>query len=148
MKKEIFYGSNKEGKPTIPRSKALKEAMLAFGDSPWQLVLSERVKPPTAKQRGYYWGCLIPAVMDGLVDIGYDRRELNEEVVNELLKDKFLRIDIISDQGEPLSVARSTKDISKSDYAVFIDDVIMWAAIYLHCAIAPPNGQAMMNFEE
>ncbi len=148
MKKEIFYGSNKEGKPVIPRSKALKEAMLAFGDSPWQLVLEKRVKTRSNQQNKYYWSCCINSVLDGLVDVGYPRSDLNSEVVHLMLKDKFLRSELVSDQGEVLLIIRDTKDLSTTEFSVYIDDIIRWSSEFLRISIPLPAEQSMMNFND
>lgn len=148
MKKEVFYGKIENGEIKIPRSKALKEAMLLFGDQPFQITLERKVKKRSSKQNAYYFGCCLPAVIDALVENGYPRSELNQEVVHEMLKIKFLTVDLVSEQtGEVLTIVKSTTELSTTDFMNFIDDIVRWSANILHYEIKLPNEQAMMNFE-
>ncbi len=148
MKKEIFYGRNIDGVPTIPRSKALKEAMAAFGDTPWQITLDRKIKKRSLSQNAYYRGAVIPSVIDALVDNGYPRSELSNEVVHELLKGKFLQKEVVSDQGEILKVTKSTTELSTVEFLTYIDDIVRWCASVLSYVIPEPNSQSTLNFGE
>lgn len=148
MKKEIFYGRNIDGVPTIPRSKALKDAMVAFGDTPFQLTLEKKVKKRSLSQNSYYFGCVVSSVLDGLVDVGYPRSELSPEVVHDMLKDKFLRQQLVNEHGEPLDIIRDSKGLSTTDFMSYIADIQRWAIEFLNIIIPDPGEQSTLNFGE
>ena len=104
-------------------------------------------KSRSNNQNAYYWACCIPSVIDGMVDIGYPRHELNSEVVHELLKGKFLKKELASDQtGEVIEVTRRTKDLNTVDFATYVDDIIRWSAEFLGISIPLPGEQSEIDY--
>lgn len=98
-------------------------------------------------QNKYYWGCCIPSVIDGMVDIGYPRHEIDSEVVHEFLKGKFLKKELVSEQtGDILQVTGKTKDLNTVDFSNYIDDIIRWAAEFLSISIPLPGEQSEIDF--
>lgn len=146
MSKQIFYGVNKDGKTAIPQAKQMREWMLQFRDTPFQIVVEKKVKKRSNQQNRYYNGCLIPSVIDALVENGYAKSELSHEIVHSFLKDKFLKVDLISEYGEPLPITRSTTALSTEEFNLFIDDIIRWSAEMLNYTIPLPNEQAILTF--
>lgn len=139
MKKEIFYGSNVEGKPVIPRSKALKEAMLAFGDGNWQIVLSQRVKPPSPEQRGVlHWYCTALAK-----HLGMDMKEFKAAMAEKFLKrarQDASGNDIYDPEtGALLMFVPSTEDLTKFEYFEFTEKIRMWALEFLEYELPLPD---------
>lgn len=147
MNKEIFYGKIENGEIKIPRRKALKEAMLLFGDKGFQITIEPKKKKRSLSQNAYYRGAVIPCVIDALVDNGYPRSELSNEIVHELLKGKFLKKDVPSEHGDFITITRSTSDLTTSEFLIYIDDIMRWSSTFLNYVIPEPNSQAMMNFE-
>lgn len=145
MTKTIFYGKNVNNQPVISQKTVLKALMQSFGDQPFQLTIEKRSKKRSNLQNDYYWGCCIPAVIDGLIDNGYPKSELNSEVVHLMLREKFLRCELVSEQtGEVISRIKSTTELSTIDFIVFIEDIQRWASEILNIYIADPNSQAEM----
>lgn len=147
MKKEIFYGKIENGEIKIPRSKALKDAMLSFGEKGFQITVERKVKRRSLSQNSYYWKICVPFVLDGLVDVGYPRSELSSEVVHDMLKDKFLRQQLVSEHGEALEIIKDSKSLSTTDFMSYIADIQRWAQEFLSIIIPDPGEQSMMNFE-
>jgi hypothetical protein len=123
-----------------------QDLKLFAGKSIW-IEISDYRKSRSTKQNSYYHVVVVPMVLEGLVDAGYERYKLSSEVVHELLKEKFLKQEIASEiTGEVLTVTRSTTDLSTVEFAEFIASVQQWASEYLNIVIASPGDQAEMNF--
>ena len=144
--KQTFFARNKDGKPVIAQNHALKELMLSFGDVPYQLTVERKIKKRSNLQSAYYWGCCIPAVMDGLIDNGYPKSELNTEVIHLMLREKFLRAELVSEHGEVISRIKSTTELSTVDFMMFIEDIQRWSAEVLNIYIPDPNTQSELAF--
>lgn len=144
--KQVFYGKNVNNQPVIAQSAVLKALMQSFGDEQFQITVEKRRKARSNNQNRFYNGCLIPAVIDALVDAGYARSELNRDIVHEFLKNKFLSKDIVSDQGEVMSVVRRTRDLTTEEFMIYIDDIARWGAEYLNTVFAMPNEQSILTF--
>ena len=146
--KKIFYGRNINNKPTIANSGDLNQLLRDFGDDQFQLTVEKRFKKRSNQQSNYYWGCCIPAVIDGLIDNGYPKSELNSEVVHLMLREKFLRTELVSEQtGEVISRIKSTTELSTVDFLIFIEDIQRWSSEILNIYIADPNSQAEMSLK-
>lgn len=112
------------------------------------IEISAYRKSRSTKQNSYYHKVIINSVLEGLVDAGYERYKLSSEVVHELLKEKFLKQEIVSEiTGEVLTVTRSTTDLSTVEFAEFIANVQQWASEYLNISIASPGDQSTLNFD-
>lgn len=147
MSKQIYFAKNVNGQPQIAQSHALKEFMLSYGDVPYQIIVEKRVKKRSNQQSAYYFGCCIPAVIDGLIENGYPKSELNTEVVHLMLREKFLRCELISEHtGEVISRIKSTTELSTVQFMDFIADIQRWSSEVLNIYIPDPNEQAVLNF--
>lgn len=147
MSKQIFYGKNVNNTPVISHANLLKDVMRSFGDQYFQLTIERRVKKRSNSQSNYYWGCCIPAVIDGLVENGYPRNELSTEIVHLMLREKFLRSNLVSDQGEVISRIKSTTELSTVQFMEFIADIQQWSAEILNIFIPDPNTQSEISFK-
>lgn len=145
--RQVFYGSNRNGKPVIPEKHRMAELLASFDDTPFQITIDKRFKKRSNQQSSYYYGCCVPAVLDGLVNNGYPKSELTLDVVHEFLKGKFLLTELVSEQtGEVISRVKSTTELSTTDFALYIDDIQRWAAEFLGIVIPNPNEQSEMTF--
>jgi hypothetical protein len=111
------------------------------------LKVKQYRKSRSNNQNSYYWGCCIPSIIGGMVDIGYPSHELNSEVVHELLKGKFLKKDLVSEQtGDVLQVTGRTKDLNTVDFMNYVDDIVRWAVEFLSISIPLPGEQAEIDY--
>lgn len=98
-------------------------------------------------QNGYYHCIVINEVMEGFVDIGYNRIDLSHDIVHEYLKSKFLKKESVNEEtGEVLVLPVSTTELTTTEMMVYIDDITQWASEYLGIAITPPEKQSELNF--
>ncbi len=127
------------------------EAFLkAFKDAKpgrWVITLERYIKRRSNPQNSYYWAVVVPCVCDGLVDMGFNPSELNKEVVHEMLKNKFLTVDISNESGEFVNITRSTSTINVMQFMEFIAEIQQWAAAFLGINIPDPDTQGELNFK-
>jgi len=103
-------------------------------------------KSRSNNQNAYYWGCVIPYVMDGLVGMGFEKRLLTNENVHDLLKNKFLHEDVAVDSGEFITLTKSTTDLSTTDMMDYIDEIQRWALTFLNIVIPSPGEQSEIEY--
>lgn len=130
----------------IHNSRGFYSDLKLFSGQTIQISFKKFRRSRSTKQNAYYHSCLIPAVIDGLVDAGYERYKLNSETVHEFLKDKFLKEEITSQEtGEIIAIPRSTASLSTIEFATYVDDIIRWSAEFLNITIPLPNEQSEMD---
>lgn len=92
-------------------------------------------------QNRYYHGCMLPMVLEGLQDAGFNEIK-DVATVHELLKKMFLERKLVSEKtGDEIIIPGSTAKLSTTEFNVFIDEVIRWASEYLSIQIPLPNEQ-------
>lgn len=148
MNELTYVASIQNGQVKINNRKAFDRDMQAFNGQRIFLKVSRYAKDKSREQRGYYRAVVVPEIYEGLVDVGYRRFQLSLEIVHEMLKEKFLTVEIANeDTGEFLKVTRRTEDLTMPEYAEFISNCIDWAAEYLSISITPPRKQGVLNFK-
>ncbi|RMG92265.1 MAG: hypothetical protein D6706_17155 [Chloroflexi bacterium] len=93
----------------------------------------------TGSQNAYYWGVVIPEVIAGMRAQGYDVTpcKADAEAVHEMLKGMFgSKRQLVGADGVLLEVPGSTSEMSKEQFAQYIDRVAQWAAEFLGIAIS------------
>ena len=92
----------------------------------------------------YYHGCVLPLVLDGLREAGFNEIK-DVATVHELLKKLFLERKIFSEKnGDEITLPGSTAILTNPEFNQFLDDVRQWAAEYLSIEIPLPNEQIKM----
>ncbi len=146
MANEIRFVIEQKEDGTWKGFKALTEHLKTVSSGRWVLALRKYRKSRTTQQNGYYWGCVIPAVIDGLLDMGFDRNALTSESVHELLKSKFLKYEIEGElSGEFITMTKSTSDHSTTEFNDYIADIQQWSAEFLGIIIADPGEQTQLE---
>jgi len=96
------------------------------------------------QQSRYYHGCMLPIVLEGLQEAGFNEIK-DVATVHELLKKLFLERKVISEKtGDEISIPGSTAKLSTAEFMDFIDEVIRWASEYLSIKINYPNEQIQL----
>lgn len=100
------------------------------------------------QQNSYYWSCVVPEVLDGLIEAGFEPNELNKEVVHDMLRHKFLKVDLPSPEftGEFITVTKSTTELGVGEFLDYIAEIQRWSATFLGHIIPDPNSQKEINF--
>jgi hypothetical protein len=138
---------NEEGKiEKIHNKRAFDVELQQFKGKSIRIEISKWTKKRTLPQLRYYRGSLLLQVIDALVENGYPRHELNPDVVHLMLKQKFLKKTIVSEEtGDCIEIIGSTKDLTTVGMMEYIDDIVRYCAEMLNYQVILPNEQAMMN---
>ncbi len=105
-------------------------------------------KKRTLKQNDYYWGSMLPLVLEGLRNNGYSEVKTVEDA-HEVLKHLFLKRNVVQEgTGEVIAtIGGSTAGLSTVEFAAFIEEVIKWGFEYLGVTIPGP-GEPLLMFTE
>lgn len=146
MKEVIFTGKKKPEGFKIYRRKEMQELLDSFDDgTELEIVVRRKKKKRSNAQNAYYHACIVPSVYDGLIDAGYERKDLDYETVHEFLKSKFLRRDVSNTEGEFITVPQSTSELSVSQMMDYIADIQKWAQEFLNITIEDPEQQTNLK---
>jgi len=145
---EYICECNEDGEITIRNKRGfIQDVNTFFKGKLFKMKLFQYRKTRSLPQNGYYHACVIPAVLDGLVDNGYERHKLNSEVVHEFLKEQFLKTEIISEKtGDVITVTKSTSELTTVEFMDYIASIQKWASEFLGIVIEDPNTQSKINF--
>jgi hypothetical protein len=147
MKEQVFGFKVTEDKEIkVYRKSEMQSIIKSLDKGEYEWVLRKKKKKRSLSQQGYYRGCLVPAIYDGFVDIGYAKKDLSYELVQEFLKDKFLFKEIINeDTGEVMRVPKSTTECSTIEMNEYHADIQQFGAEFLSITIADPNTQSDLD---
>ena len=104
------------------------------------------VRKRSNAQNGYYHKIVVQFVYDALIESGYDKKELDHNIVHDFLRNKFNIHEIVSDQGESIKIVKSTSDLTTTEFALYISEIQRWASETLHIYIPDPNEQAQLEY--
>lgn len=140
MKTQIFIHITHN---QITNKQVIRKAFEALNDGRY-LVSIESNKNRSGQQNRYYFGCVLPLIKDGLIDVGYREISTNEET-HDLMKYMFLKKQITNEEtGEVIETIGSTTKLSTIEFNDYIDRIAQFAAEMLGVVIPPPNTQVPM----
>ena len=88
----------------------------------------------------YYWVVIVPRVTLGMIGVGYEADELDNDIVHEYLKQRFLSKEIVSeDTGEIIRITERTSKIGNARFKEYCERIQRWAMEFLHVYIPDPN---------
>jgi hypothetical protein len=115
----------------IPRqvSEAVGAAIRRCEGKRLTISLREQKRTRSSNQNRYYWGCVIPAVLEMFVEAGNDT---NPEEVHSFLKEQVggsicVKV-LLTPDGKRRPVLRSSADLSTQEFEDFLERVRVWAA--------------------
>lgn len=111
------------------------------------LVSVERADKRSLSQNRYYWLMLTEYIQPALYDFGWEDIKTKENA-HDYLCEKFLRVRIVNEAtGEMRERTKSTTELTKEEFDVYLEDIWRWSAQELEVAIPGPNEQTMMAYE-
>jgi hypothetical protein len=122
----------------------LQELSTLQEDKEYTIVIRVKRKPRSNGQNRYYWGVVVPLVLRGLKHAGFNVH--SKEDAHDIIKFKFLKINIENDSGEFMESFKSTKEMSTSEFKDFIEHLQIWASEYLNVYIPSPNEKLDIEF--
>lgn len=102
--------------------------------------VSKRSNP----QNAYYWMMLTNYIQPALYDQGWDHIKTKEDA-HEFVRELFLKTKVVNENtGEMKERIRSTTELSKEDFGIYLEEIWRWSAEYLGIAVPSPNEQLTM----
>lgn len=142
-----YNGKIKDGRLRIFRRATLLKDLEAFDGTNVVITIEKRRKARSTEQNRYLWGVVYECALQGFKDIDpTGTAGLTVEDVHEFFKDRFLHNgrDVVTAQGEVLTMKSTTTELSTTDMMVYIEEIIRFCAEYLNTAVPEPNTQATM----
>lgn len=147
MQKDIklqFYGKVQDGKISLPSKRLKQEVVGQFDGRSIEVTFQLKRKRRSNNQNAYYWGVVIPRILQAFIDLGNDLQSGNNghaELIHNYLLDKFLDngIDLFDVDGNIEKTRSSTTRCTTTEYMEYLDRIIQWAAECLNIVIPEPN---------
>lgn len=135
------YGTFANGKLQANTFTAALRALSERG-VPVVLTVEEFKVKRSNPQNRYYYGVVVALIANALRESGW---EITNDGTHEMLKFRFLKEDRpIGDDGEFITTVKSTAELDKEDFGVYMDKCIRFAAEYLNLVIPEPGEQMQL----
>lgn len=147
MKKAAQFISKVEsGKIDTQTANAIARLLRLAEGKRVKLTLQLVKKRRSNRQNAYYWGVVIPAVLEMWRDFG---ETINEDGVHDYLKAYIggLVRKVNLPDGNTAMILGSTSDLSTMDYEDYLEKCRAWAAQF-NCQIPLPNEEGAYNYEQ
>lgn len=136
---EFFVHIGEEG---IQNKVAVKMAFesLSVGK---HLVVTKPANNRSLPQNKYYWACVVPMVLEGFRQKGYSKDMIKDgEMMHEILKNMFLKIQIPNEDGEFVEFVQSTTKLSTVEFTNYLEEIFLFASEKLGVFIPSPGSQS------
>ena len=142
--KLYYIGTVRDGEIKLPK-KMRAEIVEAFNNKHIKVTVERNKSIRSSQQNRYYWGVVLPYVLDGFIEVG-NRMQRNGEsikLIHELMKSKFLDNGaVIADaQGQVYNAPPTTTTLNKSDMGDYVEAIKEWAGEFLNIKIPEPGEQ-------
>jgi hypothetical protein len=108
-------------------------------DGWYEIEAKEKRAKRSLGQNAYFHGVMLPIVLDGLRDAGWDEIEDLDDA-KDLVKDMFARFNLVNNKtGEMVTRIKPTHKMSTVEFIEFCDKIIKWGAEWLGIQIPYPN---------
>jgi len=124
---------------------AFANALNAFASRrvPVVLTVEEDKGKRSNTANAYYWGVIVEMIHAGMKDAGH---EVTREGTHELLKFRFLKEDRpLGNDGEFVTFVKSTTELNREEFGVYLEHCIRFAAEYLNVVIPEPGTQTELE---
>lgn len=135
---------SEQGKLLLPLKDLLTDWIKGNKGKNVELEIKVKRKRRSNPQNRYYWGVIVPAFYQIFLKAGMEMDCL--EQAHEILKDIFNRMDICNDDGEVVSVVKSTTKNDTFEQEEYHEKCRMWASKFWGVRIPLPNEDAEFNF--
>lgn len=136
-----FFGKVDDGRLHIYNRNAFVSLLKNFDGKEIKITIERKKKTRSNPQNRYYWGCIIPAIQQGLFETQGEWISIDE--VHEFLKQNFNYKELVNDKtGEILRLGITTTDKSTLEFEEYMDKCRQFADEYLNIIIPLPNEQA------
>lgn len=145
MKGLVFEGRvSEDGTIHLPKTMR-KQLVAAYRGKAIVVTVRRKRRTRSNEQNAYYWACVIPALIHAFNELGTPMQPDNaddKEAMHCFFRDKFLKgREMVTAQGEVFNLPPTTTELSKDEFAQYLDEIMKWAAEHLNIVIPAPNEQ-------
>lgn len=128
----------RDGKPT--NADNVRKLFNQLKDGKYNVDLT-KIDKRSNQQNRYLHGVLIPEFRKALNSVGYDEVKTDEQS-KEIMKQMFLKRQTVNKEtGEVLEYVQQTRDLTKEENNILIEEVIKFCAENMSYTIPYPNEQ-------
>jgi hypothetical protein len=144
MKKIQINSSVKDGVLATNR-KYISDVVKSFEGANIIITIEKRKKKRSNNQNAFYFGIVIPIMMDAFKDAWGEYYSATE--VHEALKAKYCYKEQINEStGEILQIPSSTTNLSTIEWEEYIDKIRAFAFEWFNVSVPMPNEQITIDF--
>jgi len=136
---------NENGALVLSQRHEFTQSIKMFAGKQVVITVEKKKHKRSTQQNNYYRGVIVPMVRDALRENGYEILTMND--AHEVCRALFLKCDIANNNGEFVTIIRSTTDLSTSEMMEYHAKIQQWAAEYLSINIPDPNQQLELSYE-
>lgn len=142
MKEVVSFIITKKENGDISGGQVIRDHLKNLVPGKYTVQFEKAKNKRSQEQNKYYWKIVINDVRDGLINNGFDASLLSRENVHEYLKGRFLKVDIGNNDGEFITITRSTAGLTTVEFKDYVAEIQKWAAEFLGCYVRDPGEQA------
>lgn len=120
----------------------LAQYVKSLPDGYYKVSIEKESRKRGIQQNKYYWGCVVPIVRQGLLDVGI---RMDTDEVHNLLKYRFLVVEHVTQDGEVVKSIGHTRDLSTVEFMDYLAQIQQWSSEFLGVSIPDPNEQVTME---
>ncbi len=144
MKRIQINSSVKDGVLATNR-KYISDVVKSFEGANIIITIEKRKKKRSNNQNAFYFGIVIPIMMDAFKDAWGEYYSATE--VHEALKAKYCYKEQINEStGEILQIPSSTTNLSTIEWEEYIDKIRAFAFEWFNVSVPMPNEQITIDF--
>ena len=122
----------------------LTSALNQFEGQEITLSIEKAKKVRSTQENRYYWGLVIPLIKAGLKDATSE--SYSAEQVADLMKTRFLMIDVYIGDSDVMTRIKSTTELSTIEMERYLHECRTFAQEFLGVAIPMPNEDLTIEF--
>ena len=122
----------------------LTSALNQFEGQEITLSIEKAKKVRSTQENRYYWGLVIPLIKAGLKDATSE--SYSAEQVADLMKTRFLMIDVYIGDSDVMTRIKSTTELSTIEMERYLQECRTFAQEYLGVTIPMPNEDLTIEF--
>jgi hypothetical protein len=133
----------KGGKLILDNRKRFAADLSSQKDGIYELTLKLKTRRTTQSNR-YLWGIVYKEIQIRCIELGND---FTVEDVHDFCKQEFLKVHVIGNGGEVIGYKPgSTANLTKEEFGIYLDKIILFAAETLCITIPLPNEDLQFKF--
>lgn len=132
-----FFSPVENGHITDGCRQAIAKALQSLNGKFAKITIEERKKKRSLNQNNFYWGCVVPAIVNMFNEAG---NNVDSDQAHEFLKAEVGKLNqkIIMPDGEIMTVSGSTASLTTMEFEDYLTKCRAWAATW-DVIIALPN---------